>query len=65
MTEISSYMPRFPGAQALTLREIARRAGVSHGAPRRHSRTQPELLSTRDPGGHRPYAGNAAPGRAG
>ncbi|MFJ3197272.1 hypothetical protein ACIPJQ_32125 [Streptomyces griseoviridis] len=51
--------------QVLPLREIARRAGVSHRAPRRHSRTQLELLSTRDPGGHRPYAGNAAPGRAG
>ncbi|WP_261993916.1 TetR/AcrR family transcriptional regulator [Streptomyces sp. t39] len=33
------------GVQALTLREIARRAGVSHGAPRRHFRTHRELLS--------------------
>ncbi|MFJ5272537.1 TetR/AcrR family transcriptional regulator [Streptomyces sp. NPDC088358] len=33
------------GAQALTLREIARRAGVSHGAPRRHFPTHLELLS--------------------
>ncbi|MFG2476092.1 TetR/AcrR family transcriptional regulator [Streptomyces fagopyri] len=33
------------GARALTLREIARRAGVSHGAPRRHFPTHPELLS--------------------
>ncbi|MBK3642748.1 TetR/AcrR family transcriptional regulator [Streptomyces sp. MBT33] len=33
------------GAQALTLREIARRAGVSHGAPRRHFPTHVELLS--------------------
>ncbi|WP_328352442.1 TetR/AcrR family transcriptional regulator [Streptomyces sp. NBC_00445] len=33
------------GAQALTLREIARRSGVSHGAPRRHFPTHLELLS--------------------
>ncbi|MEU1408717.1 TetR/AcrR family transcriptional regulator [Streptomyces sp. NPDC005728] len=33
------------GAQALTLREIARRAGVSHGAPRRYFPTRLELLS--------------------
>ncbi|WP_370416457.1 TetR/AcrR family transcriptional regulator [Streptomyces fradiae] len=33
------------GAQALTLREIARRAGVSHGAPRRHFPTHLDLLS--------------------
>ncbi|MGW0762562.1 TetR/AcrR family transcriptional regulator [Streptomyces sp. NPDC002814] len=33
------------GAHALTLREIARRAGVSHGAPRRHFPTHLELLS--------------------
>ncbi|MFJ1736670.1 TetR/AcrR family transcriptional regulator [Streptomyces sp. NPDC088254] len=33
------------GADALTLREIARRAGVSHGAPRRHFPTHLELLS--------------------
>ncbi|MFB6625141.1 TetR/AcrR family transcriptional regulator [Streptomyces sp. NPDC056374] len=33
------------GAQALSLREIARRAGVSHGAPRRHFPTHLELLS--------------------
>ncbi|MEU4171882.1 TetR/AcrR family transcriptional regulator [Streptomyces sp. NPDC026665] len=33
------------GAQALTLREIARRAGVSHGAPRRWFPTHLELLS--------------------
>ncbi|MFF6978002.1 TetR/AcrR family transcriptional regulator [Streptomyces sp. NPDC008343] len=34
------------GVQALTLREIARRAGVSHGAPRRYFPTHLELLST-------------------
>ncbi|MEU0033719.1 MULTISPECIES: TetR/AcrR family transcriptional regulator [unclassified Streptomyces] len=33
------------GAEALTLREIARRAGVSHGAPRRHFPTHLDLLS--------------------
>ncbi|MFF3409803.1 TetR/AcrR family transcriptional regulator [Streptomyces sp. NPDC002742] len=33
------------GAQALTLREIARRTGVSHGAPRRYFPTHLELLS--------------------
>ncbi|MEH0548240.1 TetR/AcrR family transcriptional regulator [Streptomyces sp. B21-105] len=33
------------GVAALTLREIARRAGVSHGAPRRHFPTHLELLS--------------------
>ncbi|MEU6770105.1 TetR/AcrR family transcriptional regulator [Streptomyces sp. NPDC046759] len=33
------------GLQALTLREIARRTGVSHGAPRRHFPTHLELLS--------------------
>ncbi|MFJ9468081.1 TetR/AcrR family transcriptional regulator [Streptomyces caniferus] len=33
------------GTQALTLREIARRAGVSHGAPRRHFPTHLALLS--------------------
>ncbi|AZQ38815.1 TetR/AcrR family transcriptional regulator [Streptomyces cyaneochromogenes] len=33
------------GAPALTLREIARRAGVSHGAPRRYFPTHLELLS--------------------
>ncbi|GAA5187383.1 TetR/AcrR family transcriptional regulator [Rugosimonospora acidiphila] len=33
------------GMQALTLREIARQAGVSHGAPRRYFPTHVELLS--------------------
>ncbi|NUS88246.1 MAG: TetR/AcrR family transcriptional regulator [Streptomyces sp.] len=33
------------GMQSLTLREIARRAGVSHGAPRRYFPTHLELLS--------------------
>lgn len=33
------------GLEGLTLREIARRAGVSHGAPRRHFPTLASLLS--------------------
>ncbi|MFE0101077.1 TetR/AcrR family transcriptional regulator [Streptomyces sp. NPDC059009] len=33
------------GVAALSLREIARRAGVSHGAPRRHFPTHVSLLS--------------------
>ncbi|MGW4164517.1 TetR/AcrR family transcriptional regulator [Streptomyces sp. NPDC004788] len=33
------------GAHALSLREIARRTGVSHGAPRRHFPTHLDLLS--------------------
>ncbi|WP_380283029.1 TetR/AcrR family transcriptional regulator [Kitasatospora purpeofusca] len=33
------------GVHALGLREIARRAGVSHGAPRRHFATHAELLA--------------------
>lgn len=33
------------GVRSLTPREIARRAGVSHGAPRRRFPTHPELLS--------------------
>src|SRR3954452_3932476 len=33
------------GTDALTLREIARRAGVSHGAPRRYFPTHRELLA--------------------
>jgi AcrR family transcriptional regulator len=34
------------GIQSLSLREIARRAGVSHGAPRRYFPTHLELLSS-------------------
>jgi AcrR family transcriptional regulator len=33
------------GAETLTLREIARRAGVSHGAPRRYFPTHRDLLA--------------------
>ena len=38
-------MVRTQGISALTLREIARRAGVSHGAPRRYFPTHLNLLS--------------------
>jgi AcrR family transcriptional regulator len=34
-----------PGTEALTLRAIARRAGVSHGAPRRYFPTHQALLA--------------------
>ncbi|MFJ9558547.1 TetR/AcrR family transcriptional regulator [Streptomyces fuscichromogenes] len=47
------------GAQALTLREIARRAGVSHGAPRRWFPTHLELLSAIAHRGFTELAGRA------
>lgn len=47
------------GAQALTLREIARRAGVSHGAPRRYFPTHLELLSAIARRGFAELAGRA------
>jgi AcrR family transcriptional regulator len=56
------------GTAAVSLREIARRAGVSHGAPRRHFPTHLELLSAV---ARRGFAGLAAklreadPGSAG
>ncbi|MFJ8332228.1 TetR/AcrR family transcriptional regulator [Streptomyces sp. NPDC094437] len=48
------------GAQALTLREIARRAGVSHGAPRRYFPTHLELLSAIARRGFADLAGRTA-----
>ncbi len=36
---------RTKGAEAFTLREVARRAGVSHNAPYRHFRERDELLA--------------------
>ncbi|WP_329286379.1 TetR/AcrR family transcriptional regulator [Streptomyces sp. NBC_00691] len=48
------------GAQALSLREIARRAGVSHGAPRRHFPTHLELLSAIARQGFTELAGRVA-----
>ncbi|MGW1598520.1 TetR/AcrR family transcriptional regulator [Streptomyces sp. NPDC002343] len=47
------------GLQALTLREIARRAGVSHGAPRRHFPTHLDLLSAIARRGFADLAGRA------
>jgi AcrR family transcriptional regulator len=45
LVDVGVELVALEGAQALTLREIARRAGVSHGAPRRHFPTHLELLS--------------------
>ncbi|WP_030936568.1 TetR/AcrR family transcriptional regulator [Streptomyces sp. NRRL S-646] len=45
LVEVGVDLVAREGAQALTLREIARRAGVSHGAPRRYFPTHLELLS--------------------
>ncbi|XUL92415.1 TetR/AcrR family transcriptional regulator [Streptomyces galilaeus] len=45
LVEVGVELVASEGAQALTLREIARRAGVSHGAPRRYFPTHLELLS--------------------
>ncbi|MEU3921832.1 TetR/AcrR family transcriptional regulator [Streptomyces sp. NPDC029004] len=48
------------GAQALSLREIARAAGVSHGAPRRYFPTHVSLLSAIAREGFAELAGRAA-----
>lgn len=45
LVEVGVELVAEEGVQALTLREIARRAGVSHGAPRRYFPTHGELLS--------------------
>jgi AcrR family transcriptional regulator len=45
LVEVGVDLVAREGVQALTLREIARRAGVSHGAPRRYFPTHLELLS--------------------
>jgi len=45
LSDVGVELVTAEGAQALTLREIARRAGVSHGAPRRYFPTHVELLS--------------------
>ncbi|MFF5012688.1 TetR/AcrR family transcriptional regulator [Streptomyces sp. NPDC001165] len=45
LIEVGVELVAAEGVQALTLREIARRAGVSHGAPRRYFPTHLELLS--------------------
>ncbi|MEV0171479.1 TetR/AcrR family transcriptional regulator [Streptomyces sp. NPDC050803] len=45
LVDVGAELLAQEGVQALTLREIARRAGVSHGAPRRYFPTHLELLS--------------------
>ncbi|MFF5360666.1 TetR/AcrR family transcriptional regulator [Streptomyces scabiei] len=45
LVEVGVELVTTEGVQALSLREIARRAGVSHGAPRRYFPTHLELLS--------------------
>ncbi|MEV7192985.1 TetR/AcrR family transcriptional regulator [Streptomyces sp. NPDC093510] len=45
LVDVGVELVEAEGVQALTLREIARRAGVSHGAPRRHFPTHVALLS--------------------
>lgn len=45
LVEVGAELLAAEGPHALTLREIARRSGVSHGAPRRHFPTHLELLS--------------------
>ncbi|MFI6493387.1 TetR/AcrR family transcriptional regulator [Streptomyces sp. NPDC050564] len=45
LVEVGVDLVTREGAQVLTLREIARRAGVSHGAPRRYFPTHLDLLS--------------------
>ncbi|MEU0304255.1 TetR/AcrR family transcriptional regulator [Streptomyces sp. NPDC006175] len=52
------------GVQALTLREIARAADVSHGAPRRHFPTHASLLAAIAHEGFVDLAGRAAAARA-
>ncbi|MEU7118096.1 TetR/AcrR family transcriptional regulator [Streptomyces zaomyceticus] len=45
LVDVGVELVNAEGVQALSLREIARRAGVSHGAPRRHFPTHLDLLS--------------------
>ena len=45
LLEASLDLIRKAGAGAFTLREVARRAGVSHNAPYRHFRDKEELLA--------------------
>jgi len=45
LVDVGVELVEAEGVRALTLREIARRAGVSHGAPRRHFPTHVALLS--------------------
>ncbi|HLL65516.1 MAG TPA: TetR/AcrR family transcriptional regulator [Micromonosporaceae bacterium] len=45
LVDVGAALLAAEGPAALSLREIARRAGVSHGAPRRHFPTHLDLLS--------------------
>ena len=45
LLEASLGLIREIGPRAFTLREVARRAGVSHNAPYRHFRNKEELLA--------------------
>ena len=45
LVDVGVELVNAEGVQALSLREIARRAGVSHGAPRRYFPTHLDLLS--------------------
>lgn len=45
LVQVGVQLMRSEGLSALTLRKIARHAGVSHGAPRRHFPTHLALLS--------------------
>lgn len=53
------------GASALTLREVARRAGVTHAAPYRHFADKQALLATVAEEGFRMLAAEMASGAAG
>ncbi|MFE1444552.1 TetR/AcrR family transcriptional regulator [Streptomyces sp. NPDC058739] len=64
LVEVGVELVAREGAQALTLREIARRAGVSHGAPRRHFPTHLELLSAIARRGFADLAAHTAPALA-
>lgn len=45
LVEVALRILEEAGPEALTLRRIARRAGVSHGAPSRHFRSHADLLA--------------------
>ncbi|MFJ9968355.1 TetR/AcrR family transcriptional regulator [Streptomyces avermitilis] len=60
LVEVGVDLVNSEGTQALSLREIARRAGVSHGAPRRYFATHLELLSAIARQGYEELAQRAA-----
>src|SRR3954469_13920199 len=61
LIEAGVELVRDEGTEALTLREIARRAGVSHGAPRRYFPTHRELLAAVARVGYDRLSGRVAP----